>query len=150
LGFGHKEISSDVYDLLVARQDAFWHLTPKPGAELDKVLVAGHEADGTTLKLCVARLSTGWLVSSHGGYHPGKSVHGKCNIGFGGQEVSADDFYLVAFGSRPAARGANGAPDGGTPDAATPATAQEKQADSGARATLPAALTTAPGKLAHQ
>lgn len=174
-GYGHKEISSNEYDLLVARQDAFWHMTPKPGMELDKVLVAGREADGKPLKLCVARHRTGWwLFANHRGYHPGKYVHGKCNIGFGGQEIAADEFYLAAFGSRPVLEVAGGAPEGGAGDAATaasspeagalaspdagapqgtprnaaPAAADEERADSGARATLPASVTTAPRKRA--
>jgi hypothetical protein len=122
-GYGHQEVSSAEYDLLVARQDAFWHMAPKPGMDLEKALIAGREADDKPLKLCVARHQTGWwLLSNHRGYHPGKYVHGKCNFGFGGQEVAADDFYLVAFGSKPGATGT----DGGTPDAGSSTTEEPK------------------------
>lgn len=170
-GFGKKEISSADYDLLIARQDAFWHMAPKPGMELEKALVGGREADGEGLQLCVARYKTGWwLFSNHRGYHPGKYVFGKCNFGFGGQEVAGDDFYLVAFGSKPAVDGASSALDGGTPDAAEASlsgdaasprsgdagsvnggqraadasVAEEQRADAGVAANLPASVAVTP------
>ncbi|HMJ10490.1 MAG TPA: DM9 repeat-containing protein [Polyangiaceae bacterium] len=137
-GYGGKEIITDEYDILVARHDALWHMSPKPGMDLDKVLVGGREADGKPLKLCVARYETGWwLFSNHRGYHPGKYVLGKCNIGYAGREVSTDNFFLLSLGSKLApapeaapaksildAGGAKspdaGAGDGGARDATSP------------------------------
>ena len=156
-GFAHQEVSSGEYDLLLARHDAFWHLAPKPGMELDKALSGGHEADGKPLRLCVARHRTGWWVfSNHRGYHPGKYVHGKCNFGFGGQEVSGDDFFLVALGSRPTRSADRDAADGGTADAGTTGSTNEvgadagipeqENADSGTGATLPVAVRVASQK----
>jgi hypothetical protein len=147
-GYGHKEISSAEYDLLLARSDAFWHMAPKPGMDLENALIGGREADGKPLKLCVARHRTGfWLLSNHRGYHPGKYVHGKCNVGFGGQEVAADEFYLIALGSRP---GTGAGADGGTQDTATPPAERADAGLSGRAAASPDAASSAqanvPGK----
>jgi hypothetical protein len=47
---------------------------------------AGYEGD-TSLRVCRARQSNGW--------HPGKEYGGKCNIGFGGEEVVASDYQVL-------------------------------------------------------
>lgn len=101
IGYGHKEIVGAEYEVLVARRDAFWHMAPKSGADLKEALTGGHEANGHPLKLCVARHRTGWgSFSNYHGYHPGKYVWGRCNFGFADQEISSDDFFLVALGSK--------------------------------------------------
>jgi hypothetical protein len=120
----------------------------KPGADLDKALVGGREGDGKPLKLCVARHRTGWwLFLNHRGYHPGKYVLGKCNFGFAGEEVSADDFFLVALGSKLTAEGAPAtewvddemAPDSGTTRTAA---AQAESVDAGDAAAPSTVMTT--------
>ncbi len=102
IGYGHTEIVSEEYDFLVALRDAFWHMPPTGDTDLSEALTGGREANGQPLKLCVARHRTGWGgFASYHGYHPGKYVFGTCNFGFADQEISGDDFYLGALGSKP-------------------------------------------------
>ncbi|HEY6561715.1 MAG TPA: DM9 repeat-containing protein [Polyangiaceae bacterium] len=102
IGYGHKEIIGKEYDVLVARRDAFWHMAPDEDMDLNEALTGGREANGQPLKLCVARHRTGWgSFSNYLGYHPGKYVWGRCNFGFADQEISGDDYYLLALGSKP-------------------------------------------------
>jgi hypothetical protein len=102
IGYGHTEVIGDEYELLVAQRDAFWHMESEPEMDLSEALTGGREANGYPLKLCVARHRTGWgAFTSHHGLHPGKYVFGRCNFGFADQEISGDDFYMVALGPKP-------------------------------------------------
>jgi hypothetical protein len=49
-------------------------------------LIAGHENNGEPLFLC--------RTDHNGAMHPGKVVNGRCNIGYGGNEISQPDFEL--------------------------------------------------------
>ncbi len=100
IGFGGKEVVFDEYDVLVARQDAFWHIGSKQKLDLSSGLVAGREADGRPLYGCVARHSSGWAIfQQYQGYHPGKLVAGQCNFGWGGKETSSSEFLVWGLGA---------------------------------------------------
>lgn len=58
----------------------------RPGGPLENVFFGGHE-NGAPLPLCRAVYQ--------GGTHPGKVVNGRCNIGWGGKEVSTVDYEIA-------------------------------------------------------
>lgn len=80
-GYGGLEVQSPNYEVLVIPQ---W--IRNPGALPPGALHAGGEP-GRALFVCSAR--------HNGGFHPGKLVDGKCNIGWGGQEVVLGDYFIL-------------------------------------------------------
>lgn len=100
VGWAGKELVFDEYQVLIARQDAFWHIPATENMDLSRALVGGYEAKGAPLDVCIAHHVTGWaILKQDHGRHPGKYALGKCNFGFGGKELVADDFFVLATGA---------------------------------------------------
>jgi len=90
IGWGGREVVLNDYAVLVERSGLRW---------------VGHGQGNPRGAVLAGRVSGGDLYvcrGSHGGgTHIGKAFNGKCNIGWGGQEVALSDYQiLVAPGSR--------------------------------------------------
>lgn len=76
IGWGGKEVGVSDYEVLAG--SGSWRPRNTAGA-----FVGGQE-NGQPMLLCAARFQ--------GGLHPGKVVAGRCNIGYGGNEQTIDDY----------------------------------------------------------
>lgn len=90
IGWGGKEIVLHSFEVLstnALREPGIWTSGIVPG---HSYYSAGHEANGTSLYICRA--------SYRGGLHPGKVVAGKCNFGWGGNEIALPAFEVLTTG----------------------------------------------------
>ncbi len=78
ISFGGAEVVMPEFE--VAYGSASW--VPFQGER--SLIQTGAEADGTPLYSCRVRLREG---SRDRGFHPGKIVHGECNVAFDGREL---------------------------------------------------------------
>lgn len=81
IGWGGKEIVIGRYEVLVG--STFWD-APTPGGGI----VGGDNGDRRT-PLVICR------VAHRGGQHPGKLLAGKCNFGWGGQEIVSPTYQVL-------------------------------------------------------
>lgn len=88
IGYGGREVTVSSYD--VAMGQARW--VPASGGQVpDSALSAAAEASGEALYFC-----RGWYA---GGTHPGKIRPGfrGCNIGYGGAEVTLNEYEVMVW-----------------------------------------------------
>jgi hypothetical protein len=84
IGWGGKELSLDNYEVLSAPR-ARWLKAQSGGLPVGAV--GGGNVDNTEMYVC-----RGYYKD---GEHPGKTWQGRCNIGWGGQEVSLNDYDVL-------------------------------------------------------
>lgn len=87
IGWGGKERALKSFQVLVANSKSFRFVNSKQGARLPKGTFIGGKEPGRTLPVCRA--------SHRGGWHPGKIVAGKCNIGWGGKEIARTRYQVL-------------------------------------------------------
>lgn len=87
IGWGGKERVLKAYQVLVADAKSFRWVVSKQGARLPRGAFIGGKEPGRTLPVCRA--------SHKGGWHPGKIVAGKCNIGWGGKEIARTRYQVL-------------------------------------------------------
>ncbi|MGA1133878.1 MAG: DM9 repeat-containing protein [Prochlorotrichaceae cyanobacterium] len=86
-GFGGKEIQSSNYEVLSFQGQSNQYQWVRSLSGNDQPVLGGQEANGTSLALCRA--------DYQGGLHPGKVVNGRCNIGYGGEEIQLDRYETL-------------------------------------------------------
>jgi len=84
IGWGGQEVALTHYDVLVKPNGLSW--LPAGQAANRRCLTAGQAGQETQ---CVCR------ANFRGGVHPGKTWHGRCNIGWGGQEFPLGDYEVL-------------------------------------------------------
>lgn len=84
IGWGGKEVTLDNYQVLVA-PEARW-LKAQSGQIPSGAVGGGHESN-TEMYVC-----RGYYKD---GEHPGKLLKGRCNIGWGGQEIALTDYDVL-------------------------------------------------------
>ena len=87
IGWGGKERALKSFQVLVATSKSFRWQTAKTGARLPKGTFIGGKERGRVLPVC--------RTSHKGGWHPGKIVAGKCNIGWGGKEIVSSRYQVL-------------------------------------------------------
>ncbi|CAN0463534.1 unnamed protein product, partial [Discosporangium mesarthrocarpum] len=87
IGWGGKERALKSFQVLVANSKSFRFVNSKTGARLPKGTFIGGQEPGRRLAVCRA--------SHRGGWHPGKLVAGKCNIGWGGKEIARTRYQVL-------------------------------------------------------
>jgi hypothetical protein len=83
IGWGGKEIILGSFEVLVSDNAK---LAWVPGPTATGMVIGGQEP-GRTLPIC--------RIAYQGGVHPGKVVAGKCNIGWGGKEITLGSFEVL-------------------------------------------------------
>jgi hypothetical protein len=111
IGSDGKEVINDDFDVLVAPRQSFWHMSSKEELDMSRALVGGKDSAGKPLYVCVARYVTGLsLFTKHHGYQPGQYANGKCTFAWEGNELPADEFFLLAVGKPDTAEKVSEAP----------------------------------------
>lgn len=95
IGWGGKEIAATDFDVLVrtvrAQQESAFptDVWRDPSTVDTKITFHGGQDRNQSLRVCRAQLQDG--------AHPGKEVAGKCNLGWGGRELTVDKYEVLVL-----------------------------------------------------
>lgn len=88
IGWGGQEVAVEKFEMLFFRPAAQGQVAwVNSGGQTPPNAVVGGSEPGRQLGICRTLMPNGW--------HPGKLIDGRCNIGFGGREVMAPQYQLL-------------------------------------------------------